>query len=84
MNVYLERVSLSMYKNNIVFKGGQLIAALVVLESRSTMDMDATIKGLAVDKEYIVGIIEEITTTEVNDNVSGRLNDVNEIRAETD
>ena len=69
MNVYLERVSLSMYKNNIVFKGGQLIAALVVLESRSTMDMDATIKGLAVDKEYIVGIIEEITTTEVNDNV---------------
>jgi|GEM_PF-5206965 len=48
------------------------------------MDMDATIKGLAVDKEYIAGIIEEITTTEVNDNVSMRLNDVHEIRAETD
>jgi predicted nucleotidyltransferase component of viral defense system len=81
---FLERVSLSRYKNSIVFKGGQLISVLVGLESRSTMDMDATIKVLAVDKEYIVGIIEDITATEVNDNVSMKLNDVHEIRAETD
>ncbi len=81
---FLERVSLSRYKNSIVFKGGQLISILVGLESRSTMDMDATIKVLAVDKEYIVGIIEDIIATEVNDNVSMKLNDVHEIRAETD
>jgi len=81
---FLERVTHSRYKNNIVFKGGQLISVLVGLESRSTIDMDATIKGLAVDKEYIVGIIEDILAVEVNDNVSMRLNDVHEIRAETD
>ena len=81
---FLERVSHSRYKNNIVFKGGQLISVLVGLESRSTIDMDATIKGLAVDKEYIVGIIEDILAVQVNDNVSMRLNDVYEIRAETD
>ncbi len=81
---FLERVSFSRYKNNIVFKGGQLISVLVGLESRSTMDMDATIKGLVVDKEYIVGIIEEILAVEVSDNVSMRLSDVHAIRTETD
>lgn len=81
---FIERVSISRYKNNIIFKGGQLISVLVGLESRSTIDMDATIKGLAVDKEYIVGIIEEILAVDVNDSVSMRLSDVHEIRAETD
>ena len=81
---FLERVSLSKYKNNIVFKGGQLISVLVGLDSRSTMDIDATIKGLAVNKDYIVGIVDKILAVRINDNVSMRLNDVHEIRAETD
>lgn len=81
---FIERVSLSKYKNNIIFKGGQLISVLVGLESRSTMDMDATIKGLVVDKNYIVGIIEEIFAVKIDDSVSMSLNDVHEIRAETE
>jgi predicted nucleotidyltransferase component of viral defense system len=81
---FLERVSLSKYKNNIVFKGGQLISALVGLDSRSTMDMDATIKGLVVDKDCIVGIVDEILAVSINDDVSMKLNSVHEIRAETD
>jgi predicted nucleotidyltransferase component of viral defense system len=81
---FMERVSLSKYKNNIIFKGGQLISVLVGLDSRSTMDMDATIKGLVVDKNYIVGMIEDILSVEIDDSVSMSLNDVHEIRAETD
>jgi predicted nucleotidyltransferase component of viral defense system len=81
---FLERVSLSRYINNFVFKGGQLISVLVGLDSRSTIDMDATVKGLFVDQNYIVGIVEEILAVEVDDSVSMRLNSVHDIRAETE
>ena len=40
---FLERLSKSNYKNNFILKGGMLIAALVGIDNRSTMDMDATI-----------------------------------------
>ena len=41
---FLERVSLSSYRSNFIIKGGFLIASMVGLNSRATMDMDATIK----------------------------------------
>ena len=42
----LERISISRYQQNFILKGGFLIAAMVGLDTRATMDMDATIKGL--------------------------------------
>lgn len=50
---FLERVSLSSYRENFIIKGGFLIASMVGLDSRTTMDMDATIKGYLVNKETI-------------------------------
>ena len=41
---FLERVSLSRYRDNYIIKGGFLIASMVGLDSRATMDMDATMK----------------------------------------
>jgi hypothetical protein len=41
----LERIYLSEYRNNFILKGGFLIAAIVWLDTRATMDLDATIKG---------------------------------------
>lgn len=41
----LERISVSKYRQNFILKGGFLIAAMVGLDARATMDMDATIKG---------------------------------------
>lgn len=54
----LERVSLSSYREYFIIKGGFLIASMVGLDSRATMDMDATIKGYPVDKETIQSMIE--------------------------
>ena len=48
---FLERVALSQYRSNFILKGGFLIASMVGLNSRATMDMDATIKGYLVNKE---------------------------------
>jgi len=42
----LERISISKYKSNFIIKGGFLIAAIVGLDTRATIDLDATIKGL--------------------------------------
>lgn len=38
----LERISVSALKDRFVLKGGMLIASLVGIDSRTTMDMDAT------------------------------------------
>ena len=45
MERFLERISLSEYKNQFILKGGMLVAAMVGLDARATMDLDATIKG---------------------------------------
>ena len=45
MERLLERISLSKYKDNFILKGGFLIASMVGLDTRATMDMDVTIKG---------------------------------------
>ena len=47
----LERISISEYHDNFILKGGFLLAAMVGLDTRATMDMDATIKGLPVTKK---------------------------------
>lgn len=40
----LERISLSEFKDKFILKGGMLVAAIVGVDMRSTIDMDATIK----------------------------------------
>ena len=40
----LERISLSRYKDKVILKGGLLIASMVGIQSRTTMDMDATLR----------------------------------------
>ena len=40
MERFLERVSLSRFKGNFILKGGMLVAAMVGLGTRSTMDID--------------------------------------------
>ncbi len=41
----LERISLSDYKQKFILKGGMLISSIVGIGSRTTMDMDAQLKG---------------------------------------
>ena len=54
----LERISLSEYRDNFILKGGFLIAAIVGLDIRATMDMDATIKGFPLTHETIRGSLK--------------------------
>ena len=79
----LERISLSPYRNNFILKGGFLISAVVGLDTRTTMDMDTTIKGFTLTHESIRSIFTDICAIEVDDDVSFELTKIEDIR-ETD
>ncbi|MDR0569949.1 MAG: nucleotidyl transferase AbiEii/AbiGii toxin family protein [Clostridiales Family XIII bacterium] len=81
---FLERVSASEYKNNFILKGGMLIAAMVGIDTRTTMDLDATITGQALTEAQITGIFENILLVPVDDNVLLTFRGVEEIREEAD
>ena len=48
MERFLERVSVSEYRNNFILKGGMLVASIVGVDMRATMDIDTTVKASAV------------------------------------
>ena len=77
---FLERVSLSSYRSQFIIKGGFLIASIVGLDTRATMDMDATIKGYPVDESSIRRMIEDIITIPVDDGIAFEFRSIGEIR----
>jgi predicted nucleotidyltransferase component of viral defense system len=76
----LERISLSKYQSNFILKGGFLIAAIVGLDTRATMDLDATIRGIPVNHDAILQIFTEICDIQVNDDITFKLKHVVAIR----
>lgn len=76
----LERISISKYQQNFILKGGFLIAAMVGLDTRATMDMDATIKGLPVNEQTVREMFEEICKIKLADDVSFHFRSIGEIR----
>lgn len=64
-----KHISAQLIMQNFILKGGFLIAAMVGLNTRATMDMDATIKGLPVNEQTIREIFGEVCKIELNDDV---------------
>lgn len=78
----LERISISKYKEMIILKGGMLIASMVGINSRTTMDMDATLRGYPLSKETIRTAFEDICAIQVEDDVTLVLKRIIPIRDE--
>lgn len=76
MERFLERVSLSKYKDNFVIKGGMLATAMVGVSLRSTMDIDTTIKNQNLSKEEASNIVETIMNIPLDDDVSFEIKEV--------
>lgn len=76
----LERISVSKYHDNFILKGGFLLAAMVGLDTRATMDMDATIKGLPVTKETISGMFVGICKIHIDDDINFEFSGIDDIR----
>lgn len=56
----IERLSLSRYKDNFILKGGLLIASMIGVECRSTLDMDTTVKNILMADDIIREAIQEL------------------------
>lgn len=78
----LERISLSEFKDKFILKGGMLVAVLVGVDMRSTVDMDATTKAYPVTKESIKSAFKNILSVSIDDGVDMIFKGIEEIRAE--
>lgn len=76
----LERISVSKYRNNFILKGGFLISAMVGVDSRTTMDMDATIKGYPVSEQTVCEMFEDICKLSMDDDVTFTFRNIGKIR----
>ena len=77
---FLERISNSKYKDNYILKGGFLIASMIGVDIRSTMDMDATIKGYPLNEERIIEMIDDIIAIPLKDRITFERCGIEEIR----
>jgi len=78
----LERISVSKYKDIFILKGGMLIASMIGIGSRTTMDMDATIRGYPLSDITIHNAFTEICSISLDDDVILTLNSITPIRDE--
>lgn len=78
----LRKISISKYKEKFVIKGGFLLSSIFGVNLRSTMDLDATIKGIPLTKENLGNIMIEIITININDNINFELESIKDIRLE--
>jgi len=80
----LERISLSPYRENLILKGGMLVAAMVGLDTRATMDMDTTLKGYPLTEESVRSVFAGILAVPVEDHVTLTLKKLEEIHDEAE
>ena len=66
---FLERVSLSAYSDRFVLKGGVLVASLLGIEARATVDLDATLRGKTLTADEINEVIRDILRIDAGDGV---------------
>ena len=77
---FLERISYSKYKNKYILNGGFLIASMIGVDIRSTMDMDATIKGYPLNEKRIIEMIDDIIAIPLKDRITFERCGIEEIR----
>lgn len=83
MERFLERLSKSKWQANVVVKGGMLISSLVGVASRTTMDLDTTMRGFDLTHESAESVFRQIAETPSDDDWTFEFDRTEDIR-ETD
>jgi len=77
---FLERISHSPHRDHFVIKGGVLVAAMVGISSRSTMDIDVAMRSYPLDEEHVRTAVDAICSVDLDDNVRFTLEGIQPIR----
>lgn len=70
MERFLERVSLSEYKERFILKGGLLASSLIGVDLRTTMDIDTTVRAIPLNEKDITDTVNSICKIDVDDQVT--------------
>ncbi len=84
MERFLERLSRSRYRDNFILKGGTLVCAMVGLDTRSTLDIDTTMRGLFLTADKVADIVGEIISIRLGDEVGFQITRISEIMDEAE
>ncbi len=80
----LARIEKSPYRSNFILKGGFLIAAIVGIDSRATMDLDTTIIGFNLTAKNLREAFEVICKEDIDDDIQFSIENISQIREEDD
>ena len=70
MERFLERISQSAYKHNLILKGGMLVASMLDVGERMTRDTDITMRNKALSVESAQNMAKEISAIPLNDSTT--------------
>lgn len=84
MERFLERVSLSEYNNQFIFKGGMMVSSIVGIDNRSTMDIDTTLKNINLSTEDIETALNNIIKIPIDDGIVFTIKSLTEIMDEAE
>jgi len=76
----LVRLSNSGYKDKFILKGGVLVAAIIGIDNRATMDLDTTLKNLPLTPEVIREALIQICGVPVDDGIAFEIGAILPIR----
>lgn len=82
MERFIERDSVSKYKDNFIIKGGILVTSLVGISLRSTLDIDSTIKNQSISEYDAKKMIDDICKIDIGDGISFEVKDSSTIMDE--
>lgn len=77
---FLARLSQSEYRQKFVIKGGMLIAAIVGLDTRSTMDLDTTLRNQPLSEAGVLKAVKEICEINLEDGMTFDIRSITFIR----
>lgn len=79
-DAFLTRLSSSQYKDKFILKGGLYLSSLLGINNRSTMDIDFCLKKIKMEKEEIVKIIKDVISIDINDGITFKYINIDDIR----
>lgn len=79
---FLEGMSDSKYKSNLIIKGGFLLSSMLGIETRTTMDMDMAFANRALDENTAKGIFGEIAFIASKEDIIFEVLSISEIKIE--
>jgi len=84
MERLLERISLSEYSDKLILKGGLLIASMVGLDNRATMDMDTTVRNYNLSPDDAEKMMEDIIAIPLDDGIQFVIKSISSIMDEAE